>query len=53
MFTNPLPENEIKPGDKVFVLAPREPEMISRDSVMEMQAEKARMRGYKAKDRAE
>ena len=53
VFTNPLPEIEIHPGDKVFVLAPREPEMVGRDSVLEINAEKARMRGFKAKDKAE
>ena len=35
------------------MLAPREPEMVTRDSVLEINAEKARMRGFKAKDKAE
>jgi hypothetical protein len=43
----------INPGDMVYVLSPREPEMISRDTVIDDVAEKARAKGYKAKDKAE
>jgi hypothetical protein len=53
VFLNPPPESTISPGDMVYVLSPREPEMISRDTVIDDAAERARMKGYKAKDKAE